>query len=207
MTTPFIIHALRFVDRDEPVTGESADRCEPDGRDDAPHGPIPNGGAVPNVVVVDPQFDAYVDLAATPAGKINLHFRSSGADAIKLARRIRIDVWLVGAELHDVSGVDFVGLLRARLGTAQLGTAQVAVVETGTAVPSAAPPPDHAALPAAAALLSPPITFGDVERLLGPPAEKPPVLPFVTSTTTRPFVTLPLGVSAAVAAVAVLFTG
>lgn len=152
-----------------------------------------SSGTVPNVVVVDPQFDAYKDLAAAAReGKISLHFRSSGADALKLARRTRVDVWLVAAELDDVSGADFVTLLQARLGTAQL-----AIVESaGSATP-----------PAAAAVLSPPITLADVDQLLGRSASQPPILPFVASTATRPFVTLPMGVSAAVAAVAVLILG
>jgi hypothetical protein len=148
---------------------------------------------VPNVVVVDPQFDAYKDLAAAARqGKINLHFRSSGADAIKLARRTRVDVWLVAAELDDVSGADFVTLLQSRLGMAQL-----AIVESSGST----------AVTPAAAVLSPPITMADVEQLLGRSAAEPPVLPFVASTATRPFVTLPMGVSAAVAAVAVLILG
>lgn len=148
---------------------------------------------VPNVVVVDPQFDAYKDLAAAARqGKINLHFRSSGAEAIKLARRTSVDVWLVAAELDDVSGADFVTLLQSRLGTGQL-----AIVESAGSEPQ----------PAAAAVLTPPITLADVEQLLGRSAGQPPVLPFVASTATRPFVTLPMGVSAAVAAVAVLILG
>jgi CheY-like chemotaxis protein len=66
----------------------------------------------PNVVVVDPQFDAYRDLAASArAGRIGLHFRSSGAQAIKLARHLEIDAWLVAADLDDMSGQDFVELL------------------------------------------------------------------------------------------------
>ena len=148
---------------------------------------------VPNVVVVDPQFDAYKDLAAAARqGKINLHFRSSGADAIKLARRTRVDVWLVAAELDDVSGADFVTLLQTHLGTSRL-----AIVESS----------GSAAATPAAAVLSPPITMADVEQLLGRSTAEPPVLPFVASTATRPFVTLPMGVSAAVAAVAVLILG
>ena len=150
---------------------------------------------VPNVVVVDPQFDSYKDLAAAARqGKINLHFRSSGADAIKLARRTRVDVWLVATELDDVSGADFVTLLQGRFGPTQL-----AIVESAASGSTGATP--------AAAVLSPPITMADVEQLLGRSTAEPPVLPFVASTATRPFVTLPMGVSAAVAAVAVLILG
>ncbi len=67
---------------------------------------------VPNVVVVDPQFDAYKDLAASARdGHIGLHFRSSGLAAIKLARRFEADAWIVGSELDDMSGRDFMALL------------------------------------------------------------------------------------------------
>jgi len=149
---------------------------------------------VPNVVVVDPQFDAYKDLAAAAReGRINLHFRTSAADAIKLARRTRVDVWLVAAELDDVSGADFVTLLQGKVGASQL-----AIVESSAAGTAAA---------SSAAVLSPPITLADVERLLGRSSGQPPVLPYVASTVVRPFVTLPMGVSAAVAAVAVLILG
>lgn len=159
---------------------------------------------VPHVVVVDPKFDAYKDLAAAARqGKINLHFRSSGADAIKLSRRTRVDVWLVAEDLDDVSGADFVTLLQSRVGTSRL-----AIVESATAGSEGSVASAHVAPQTAAdAVLCPPITLGDVERLLGRSAGERVVMPTVTSTATRPFVTLPMGVSAAVAAVAVLMLG
>ena len=42
------------------------------------------------------------------------HIRSSGAEAIKLARRRRVDAWLIAADLDDMSGHDLVELLRTR---------------------------------------------------------------------------------------------
>jgi CheY-like chemotaxis protein len=69
----------------------------------------------PNVVVVDPQFDAYRELAASArSGRIGLHFRSSGSQAMKLARHLEIDAWLVASELDDMSGHDLVELLQAQ---------------------------------------------------------------------------------------------
>jgi len=152
---------------------------------------------VPHVVVVDPQFDDYGHLAtAARRGEIDLHFRSSGAEAIKLARKGRVDVWLVAAELDDMSGLDFAGLLQSRQGSAPL-----AIVES-SAAGSAAPS-------SAAAVLSPPITVADVERLLGRSSAQPPVLPFVPSSAARPAfpMRMPMGMSAAVAAVMVLVLG
>ena len=84
--------------------------------------------AVPNVVVVDPHFEAYKPLAASARlGKLNLHFRSSGVDALKLARQRRVDAWLVALELDDMSGHDFLELLQTRLegSKAEIGRAHV----------------------------------------------------------------------------------
>ena len=73
-----------------------------------------DGPWVPNVVVVDPRFDAYKSLAASARlGKLNLHFRSSGADAIKLSRKQPVDAWLIATDLDDMSGHDLVELLRS----------------------------------------------------------------------------------------------
>lgn len=161
-------------------------------------------GMMPNVVVVDPRFDSYKPLAASARlGKLNLHFRSSGAEAIKLARRMRVDAWLVAPELDDVSGQDFIDLLRSRMGSSRL-----AVVET--AEPGSAQwqgTEREAKESGAHATLSPPITFRDLEHLLGLPAEERGFLFAEASPVTRAFVTLPVGVSAAAVAVAVLMLG
>ena len=158
-------------------------------------------GMVPNVVVVDPRFDSYKPLAASARqGKLNVHFRSSGAEAIKLARRMRVDAWLVAPELDDVSGQDFIDLLRSRMGSSRL-----AMVEPGSARWLSTE--REAAESNAHATLSPPITFRDLEHLLGLPAEERGVLFAESSPLTRAFVTLPVGVSAAAVAVAVLMLG
>ncbi len=57
-----------------------------------------HAGNLPSVVVVDPQFNAYATLAASARlGNLQLHLRSSGADAIRLSRRIDVDAWIVAA--------------------------------------------------------------------------------------------------------------
>lgn len=72
---------------------------------------------IPRVVVVDQQFDAYSELATSARlGRLEVHFRSSGAAAIKMATRRPADIWLVAGELDDMSGADFIELLRERLG-------------------------------------------------------------------------------------------
>lgn len=161
-------------------------------------------GDLPSVVVVDPQFDNYKPLAASARlGKLVVHFRSSGAEAIKLSRRMRVDAWLVASDLDDMAGQDFIDLLQTRTGGAAL-----AMVETAAAG-SARWESTHreAADAGAATTLSPPITFRDLEGLLGLPAEERVGLFAESSQLTRAFVTLPVGVSAAAVAVAVLMLG
>jgi len=75
------------------------------------------GATTPSVIVVDPRFDIYASLAtAAREGKLDLHLRSSGTDAMRLARRIRVDAWLVAEELDNMAGHDFVELLAAHDG-------------------------------------------------------------------------------------------
>ncbi|MEI6240433.1 MAG: hypothetical protein WCR51_08580 [Planctomycetia bacterium] len=165
-----------------------------------------NGGEerVPSVVVVDPRFDSYKPLAASARlGKLILHFRSSGAEAIKLARRMQVDAWLVAPELDDISGHDFVELLRS-----QSGASLLAMVETAEPGSSRRERTQRDAVESGAqATLTPPITFSDLERLLGLHAEDRSVLFTEASPATRAFVTLPIGVSAAAVAIAVLMLG
>ncbi len=50
--------------------------------------------AVPSVIVVDPRFDAYGPLAAAAReGRINLHLRGSGAEAMRLALQLSHPVY------------------------------------------------------------------------------------------------------------------
>jgi len=144
----------------------------------------------PNVVVVDPCFDAYKDLATSAReGRIGLHLRSGGMSALKLARRLEVDAWIVAAELDDMSGRDFVGLLEDLR-----GDARVAMVAAGADEPGV----DH--------VLAEPITCSDLEELLGLPAAersrrlKRPAL-------AGSWVALPVSVGAAVVALAVLMVG
>ena len=161
-----------------------------------------DAGTLPSVVVVDPRFDAYSTLAASARlGKLSLHLRASGSDALRLHRRIHVDAWLVAAELDDMSGHDLVELLKG-----DALAAPVAMVVDSTdgrrkTVDSAA------AIEAGAdAALSHPISLADLERLLGLPSEDR-AREFAFDGRNRPFVTVPVGVGAAVVAIAVLMMG
>ena len=150
----------------------------------------------PNVVVVDPQFDAYRELAASArSGRIGLHFRSSGSQAMKLARHLEIDAWLVAAELDDMSGHDFVELLGALR-----GDAKVAMIGAGLAA-------SRSAREAGADLVvSQPITVADLEELLGLPAEERSRR-LAAKGFAGTWAALPVSVGAAVVALAVLMIG
>jgi CheY-like chemotaxis protein len=68
---------------------------------------------VPKVLVVDPKYEAYRDLAgAARRGDVLVHFRSSGQAARALMKRVWFDVCIVGEELDDMAGEDFLELLR-----------------------------------------------------------------------------------------------
>jgi CheY-like chemotaxis protein len=70
--------------------------------------------ATPHVLVVDSRFEDYMDLArAARQGQIQVHFRSSAVAARALMRRLRFDLCIVGADLDDMAGEDFLELLRA----------------------------------------------------------------------------------------------
>jgi CheY-like chemotaxis protein len=161
------------------------------------------GFTIPNVVVVDPHFEAYKPLAASARlGKLNLHFRSSGVDALKLSRQRRVDAWLVAPELDDMSGHDFLELLQTRL-----EGSKAAIVEAGAAEGRQRDiAVREAAEVGADATLSAPITFRDLERLLGQVGSGQSAIDpgFRNS---HAFVTLPVGVGAAVVAIAVLMMG
>jgi CheY-like chemotaxis protein len=151
----------------------------------------------PSVVVVDPQFDAYRDLAASArSGRIGLHFRSSGAQALKLARRLEIDAWLVATELDDMTGQDFLDLL----GDVR-ADAKVAMI-----VPAVGG--DSVACEAGADLvLEQPITMADLEDLLGLPAPERSRRLVAKGFASGSWAALPVSVGAAVVAIAVLMIG
>lgn len=64
------------------------------------------------IVIVDPAYDRYGDFVkAAQAGDVGLHFCCDGRSAVRMARRFRADVWLVSAELQDMSGFDLLEML------------------------------------------------------------------------------------------------
>ena len=190
-----------------------------------------DGPWVPNVVVVDPRFDAYKSLAASARlGKLNLHFRSSGADAIKLSRKQPVDAWLIATDLDDMSGHDLVELLRSfnrsfnvgqevgqEVGQADEAQAQdsqpvsqpdsqpackIAVVQ-----PATTPSNGVLELGTELSVLTPPITFQDLEALLGMKAGKQQsllVAPRTDGKKTRSFFEVPVAVGAAIISVVVM---
>jgi len=73
--------------------------------------------SIRSVIVVDPSFNSYRELAAEARqGRIDLHLRSSGSAALTLAGKVKPDAWIVAADLDDMSGSDFVELLRGQSG-------------------------------------------------------------------------------------------
>ncbi|GDX96358.1 hypothetical protein LBMAG47_20230 [Planctomycetia bacterium] len=73
--------------------------------------------SIRSVIVVDPSFNSYRELAAEARqGRIDLHLRSSGSAALALAGKVKPDAWIVAADLDDMSGSDFVELLRGQSG-------------------------------------------------------------------------------------------
>jgi CheY-like chemotaxis protein len=168
--------------------------------------PQPVESAVPSVVVVDPRFDAYKSLAASARlGKITLHFRSSGAEALKLARRLRVDAWLIAPELEDMSGHDLLPLLRSQLAAKGHGDKKFAVVAEPAAVGSPWCRAESDAREAGAdSLLSQPITFQDLEALLGRPADELAQGSLAADSAQSVFFTLPVGVGATAVAIALL---
>jgi CheY-like chemotaxis protein len=152
---------------------------------------------IPSVIVVDPRYDAYAALAAEAReGRLHLHLRSSGSEALRIARRRPVDAWLVAAELDDMSGHDFVDLLNSL--DVDWGTGAVALVDPDDAVEAGSIEVD--------AILQQPISLDDLAKLLALPAERRAEvlsLPVVR----KGLVTLPVGLGAAAIAMAVLMMG
>lgn len=165
---------------------------------------------IPSVVVVDPRFDAYKALATSARlGRIDLHFRSSGTAAVRLARQAPVDAWLIAADLDDMSGHDLVTLLQTEFATRGQGTGmrKVAVVD-----PSAPGSRDWTLnerdgfAAGADMVLSQPITFQDLELLLGLPTEERAKY-VAPSGGFRGYAAVPVGVGAAVVAIALMMMG
>lgn len=166
--------------------------------------------SAPSVVVVDPRFDAYKPLAASARlGRIDLHFRSSGTAAVRLARQIPVDAWLIATDLDDMSGHDLVALLQAEFAARGKGTGmqKVAIVDPAAPGSSTWSLLEQEGFAAGADMvLTQPITFQDLEVLLGLPAEErakyvAPAGGF------RGYAAVPVGVGAAVIAIAVMMLG
>jgi CheY-like chemotaxis protein len=105
-----------------------------------------------------------------------------------------------------MSGHDLVELLRTRLGEASEG-AKVAMVEvTDSGSRRLAVAGSQAAEAGADGVLTHPITFAELEKFLGLPAEeRSKAFPIhVSQVSQRAFVALPVGVGAAIVAIAVL---
>lgn len=147
--------------------------------------------AMPNVVVVDPQFDAYKELATSARdGRIGLHLRSAGMAAMKLAQRLEVDAWIVADELDDMSGHDFVRLLAD-----MRGDSKIAMIGG-----------NHAGSTDVDSVLTRPISCAELEELLGMPvAERGRRL--AGRGVSGSWVTLPVSVGAAVIALALLMVG
>jgi CheY-like chemotaxis protein len=69
-------------------------------------------GGMHEIVVVDSVCDQHGDFVqAAQEGAFGLHFCVDGRSAVRLARRFRADVWMIAAELPDMSGFDLVDML------------------------------------------------------------------------------------------------
>lgn len=148
---------------------------------------------VPSVVVVDPEFQAYGPLvAAARAGRLNLHLRATGAEAIKLARRLDIDAWLVSSDLDDMAGEDFVELLEKLPSRGSHSVAMIASAESAKAGLAATETLHH------------PITADAVEGLLRTASSETTEVTLSGRTRVRTLLTLPVGVGAALVAIAAL---
>jgi CheY-like chemotaxis protein len=77
--------------------------------------PDRSGQRVPGmheIVVVDSVCEQYGDFVqAAQEGAFGLHFCIDGRSAVRLARRFRADIWMIAAELPDMSGFDLVDML------------------------------------------------------------------------------------------------
>ena len=123
-----------------------------------------NTPTVPHVVVVDPRFDAYKSLAsAAQRGLCTVHFRGSGAAALQLLSKYRADAVIVGADLDDMSGEDFVGLLGSqRLAAQQAASRPVVLMAEAAESPRMAE--KHGQLLDGGTVVRHPVLWRDVEQ-------------------------------------------
>ena len=145
--------------------------------------------AVLRIAVVDPRFDEHLELAAEAReGQVEVHYRSSGSEALRLARGMAFDAWIVADELDDMQGQDFSELLRERVAAGMTASSAddppriLAIGESGT---------DSVSFPVTAAAVRATIADGGV--------------PAAASGWRMP--ALPLGVTAAMMAITLLLVG
>lgn len=162
----------------------------------------------PSVVVVDPRFEAYGELVESArSGRISLHMRSSGSEGLTLARKHAVDAWLVAADLDDMSGLDFVELLRSHLESSKAtdsegGEQRVAIVSEVPGKPGHWEATEHGADHS----MVKPISMADLENFLEmTPAEREMILP--GRDLARSILTLPVSMGAAVVSLAVVMLG
>ncbi len=152
---------------------------------------------VPDVVVVDPQFQAYGPLvAAARAGRLNLHLRATGAEALRLARRLNVDAWLISTELDDMTGNDLVALLNGRQGRSSQAIAFVTSSDSTS---------DRNL--GVATTLRHPISLDAVDEVLRSPSKDSVEVPMGCTDRPRAMLALPIGVGAAVLAIATFMLG
>lgn len=73
------------------------------------------------VVMVAPDCHRFADfVAAGRRGEIGLHVCVDGRSALRMSRRFRADVWLVAADLPDMSGYDLVEMLLPSVARAEI---------------------------------------------------------------------------------------
>jgi CheY-like chemotaxis protein len=106
-----------------------------------------------------------------------------------------------------MSGHDLVQLLKERHGDAGAESAKVAIVAAADAAGRQKKLAEQSAIEAGAdALIQHPITLRDLEELIGLPVEERSKV-FADKGSAKAFITLPVGVGAAVVAIAVLMLG
>lgn len=128
------ILAIRQATADRAITDDRGQGVEPRRRSAAAAGdPV----AVPRVLVVDPCFERYGDLArATRQGVLELHFRPTAVAALSLVQRRRFDLCIVAADLPDMAPADLLELLPRD--DADSNRAKVAPASRSGAAPRAA---------------------------------------------------------------------
>lgn len=76
---------------------------------------------IDEVVIVAPEVGRFAELvAAGRRGEVGLHLCIDGRSALRMSRRFRADVWLVAADLPDMSGLDLVEMLLPSVARAEV---------------------------------------------------------------------------------------